>query len=111
MISGQSTASKLHDPDSSAGQSEPAGGGYQIPEAETIPFFPSGVCCTVTYATLTGGRMNRTVARLNIEHYRKLLTEPMDETRRQTILRLLAEEEAKLATLSDPPPHEKLGRS
>jgi hypothetical protein len=55
--------------------------------------------------------MNRTVARLNIEHYRKLLTEPMDEAKRQTILRLLVEEEANLATLSDPPPHEKLGLS
>jgi hypothetical protein len=45
--------------------------------------------------------MNRTVARLNIEHYRKLLAEPMEEAKRQTILQLLAEEEAKLATLSD----------
>jgi hypothetical protein len=43
------------------------------------------------------------VAHLNIEHYRKLLTQEMDETTRQTILRLLAEEEAKLASLSNPP--------
>ncbi len=46
--------------------------------------------------------MDRTVAHLNVEHYRKLLTQEMDETRRQTILRLLAEEEAKVASLSRP---------
>ena len=41
--------------------------------------------------------MDRAVARLNIEHYRRLLARETDETRRQTIMRLLAEEEAKLA--------------
>jgi len=41
--------------------------------------------------------MDRAVAHLNIEHYRRLLAEETDEARRQTILRLLAEEEAKLA--------------
>jgi hypothetical protein len=45
--------------------------------------------------------MDRTVAHLNIEHYRKLLAQEMDETKRQTILRLLAEEEAKLASLKN----------
>lgn len=40
--------------------------------------------------------MDRTVARLNIEHYRRLLATEADETRRQLIQRLLAEEEAKL---------------
>jgi molybdopterin synthase catalytic subunit len=34
--------------------------------------------------------MDRTVAHLNIEHYRKLLTQEMDEIKRQTILRLVA---------------------
>jgi hypothetical protein len=48
--------------------------------------------------------MDHTVARLNIEHYRRLLANETDETRRQTIIRLLAEEEAKLA---DPAPKEK----
>ena len=48
--------------------------------------------------------MDRTVARLNIEHYRRLLARETDELRRQTIMRLLAEEEAKL---TDPPPPEK----
>jgi hypothetical protein len=47
--------------------------------------------------------MDRTVAHLNIEHYRKLLTQEMDEIKRQTILRLLAEEEAKVASLTNPP--------
>jgi hypothetical protein len=42
------------------------------------------------------------VARLNIEHYRRLLAEETDDSRRQTIERLLAEEEAKLATIERP---------
>jgi len=49
--------------------------------------------------------VDRTVARLNIEHYRRLLARETDETRRQTILRLLAEEEAKLN--DTPPPNRK----
>jgi hypothetical protein len=40
--------------------------------------------------------MDKTVARLNIEHYRRLLARETDESRRQVIMRLLAEEEAKL---------------
>ena len=48
--------------------------------------------------------MDRSVARLNIEHYRRLLATETDETRRQMLTRLLAEEEAKLA---DPAPPEK----
>ena len=47
--------------------------------------------------------MDKTVARLNVEHYRKLLATEQDEARRRTILRLLAEEEAKVAALLDPP--------
>jgi hypothetical protein len=47
--------------------------------------------------------VDKTVARLNIEHFRKKLASETDETRRQTIRRLLAAEEAKLATLLDPP--------
>ena len=46
--------------------------------------------------------MDRTVARLNIEHYHKLLATETDETRRQMLSRLLAEEEAKLAAFEDP---------
>jgi hypothetical protein len=40
-----------------------------------------------------------TVAHLNIEHYRKLLSTETDQTKRATLERLRAEEEAKLATL------------
>ena len=43
--------------------------------------------------------MKRTVAILNIEHFRTLLTTETDESKRQTLLRLLAEEEATLAEL------------
>lgn len=44
--------------------------------------------------------MDKTIARLNIERFRKKLVEESDETRRQTLLCLLAEEEAKLAQLT-----------
>jgi hypothetical protein len=47
--------------------------------------------------------LDRTIARLNIEHYRKLLSDEMDEIKRQSVLWLLAEEEAKLASMSKPP--------
>ena len=40
--------------------------------------------------------MDRTVARLNIEHYQRLLAQETDENRRLMLQRLLAEEEAKL---------------
>jgi len=46
--------------------------------------------------------MDRAVARLNIEHYRRLLATETDEARRQTLLRLLAEEEAKLGDQAPP---------
>jgi hypothetical protein len=39
------------------------------------------------------------VARLNIEHFCKKLSEEMNETKRQTLLRLVAEEMAKLSAL------------
>ena len=46
--------------------------------------------------------MNKSVARFNIEHFRKLLADESDETRQQMIARLLAEEEAKLALMESP---------
>lgn len=52
--------------------------------------------------------MDKTVARLNIEHYRRLLARETDETRRLTLLRLLAEEEAKLNGAK--PPEQKRRR-
>jgi len=41
--------------------------------------------------------MDKTVADLNIEHFKKLLSVETDPVKRQTIERLLAEEETKLA--------------
>ena len=41
--------------------------------------------------------MDRTVAYMNVEHYRRLLAVETDEARRQVLLRLLAEEEAKIS--------------
>lgn len=45
--------------------------------------------------------MDKAIARLNIEHYRKLLATETDEGKRETLQRLLAEEEAKLAALTE----------
>ena len=47
--------------------------------------------------------MDRTVARLNIEHFRTKLAEEKDEAKRTLLLRLIAEEEAKLVALSATP--------
>jgi hypothetical protein len=41
------------------------------------------------------------IARINVEHYRRKLAVEKDERTRQMIVRLLAEEEAKLAPLND----------
>jgi hypothetical protein len=46
--------------------------------------------------------VDRTVADLNIAHFKKLLSAEVDPAKRRTIERLLAEEEAKLAQV--PPP-------
>ncbi len=45
--------------------------------------------------------MDRTISRLNIEHYRRKLATEQDETTRQTLMHLLAEEQAKLAALDN----------
>lgn len=47
--------------------------------------------------------MDKTIALLNMEHLRKRLTEVTDNSTRRTILRLLAEEEAKLEDPTKPP--------
>jgi hypothetical protein len=49
------------------------------------------------------GPVDKFVARLNIEHYRKKLATKGDEAQRQMLQRLLAEEEAKLAALKRKP--------
>jgi hypothetical protein len=40
--------------------------------------------------------MDRSVARLNMEHFKKLLETEADEKKRQILAQLLSEEEAKL---------------
>jgi len=42
---------------------------------------------------------DRYIARLNIERFRKLLGTEVDDRKRQTILRLLTHEEARLSAL------------
>ena len=42
----------------------------------------------------------RTIIELNIKHYRELLNTESDSSKRRTIAKLLAEEEARLAKLS-----------
>jgi hypothetical protein len=41
----------------------------------------------------------KTIIQLNIDHFRRLLQTEADEGRRETIARLLAEQEAELAKL------------
>jgi hypothetical protein len=48
-------------------------------------------------------RMDKTIPRLNIEHFHKLLLTEVDDTRRAMLLRLLAEEETKFAAFAVPP--------
>ncbi len=52
--------------------------------------------------------MDRYIAELNIEHYKKLLASEPDEEKRHRVQRLLAEEEAKLRLIDGRP---KLGDS
>jgi hypothetical protein len=47
--------------------------------------------------------VQRKIGRLNVEHFRKLLATETDENKRQMLLRLLAEEEAKLKAVTTPP--------
>jgi len=44
--------------------------------------------------------MHEMIARLNIEHFKKLLSEPIDDVKRATVTMLLAEEQKKLAALT-----------
>ncbi len=44
--------------------------------------------------------MDKLVAQLNIEHFRTVLATETDEAKRQVLLRLLAEEVAKLSALN-----------
>jgi len=51
--------------------------------------------------------MNKDIAQLNMEHFHKLLERETEEAKRGMLLRLLAEEEAKLDALSRTPPERK----
>ena len=51
--------------------------------------------------------MDRTVAHLNIDHYRRLLATETDEARRQVLLKQQAEEERKLAESAASSPNAK----
>lgn len=50
------------------------------------------------------GNFDGFVHRKNLEHYRRLLEEPLDPARRLTIQNLLAEEERKERECKAPPP-------
>ena len=52
--------------------------------------------------TVNGDAMDKMIARLNISHYKMKLVTEQDEAKRQILLRLLTEEQAKLAALNDP---------
>jgi hypothetical protein len=55
----------------------------------------------ITHHSL-GATVDKTVADLNIAHFKKLLSTAVNPAKRETIARLLAEEEAKLARALDP---------
>jgi hypothetical protein len=54
-----------------------------------------------------GSDMERFIARANIAHLQDKLAVEQDERQRQTLMRLLADEEAKLAKLEKEQPKEK----
>ncbi len=54
--------------------------------------------------------MDEYIARLNIEHFHKLLTKERDEAKRQVLLQLLEEEERKLAVLHSASERQKTAR-
>lgn len=47
--------------------------------------------------------MEKMIAKLNVEHFRRLLADEKDPFKRAQLQRLLAEEEAKLQALSSQP--------
>jgi hypothetical protein len=44
---------------------------------------------------------DKDIARLNVEHFHRLLATDVDDAKRHTILQLLAKEKTKLAPLND----------
>jgi hypothetical protein len=54
-------------------------------------------------------QVDQTIARLNIEHFRRLLKTETDPAKRATITRLLADEEAKLRSINAEKDRKKQG--
>jgi hypothetical protein len=52
--------------------------------------------------------MDKFVAKANIDHFRKRLAQETDESQRQTLMRLLSEEEAKLASIESERSHKQV---
>ena len=63
--------------------------------------------CAHTCGDELESAVDRTVARLNIEHYRRQLLTEKDEVKRQTLMRLLTEEGEKVLKLSNQPRDKK----
>lgn len=74
------------------GPSTPSGANDSIDRVERIP----RQVARWLRANLSGVTMDKTVADLNIAHFRKLLSTEADPVKRQTLERLLADEVAKL---------------
>jgi hypothetical protein len=74
--------------------------------ALVVPHF-----CDATFAAWRARRedqvalMDKTIAQLNVEHFRRLLANETSEEKRQVILKLLAQEEAKLEAFTGPADH------
>ena len=71
-----------------------------MPRERTGKTHPAGD--TIDCASQKVTAVDRTVADLNIAYFRKLLSTETDPAKRQTIERLLAEEEAKLTRAQHP---------
>ncbi|HSL78778.1 MAG TPA: hypothetical protein VK877_03880 [Pseudolabrys sp.] len=54
---------------------------------------------------------DQAIARHNIEHFRKLLANETEQAKRQTLLRLLAEEKARLAAAESRAREKKAGKA
>ena len=74
-----------------------------------LPTSSQSVVSGFEHMVLTKGTdpLDKFVARLNIEHYRKKLATEADEAQRKMLQGLLAEEEAKLAALERKPEKEQ----
>jgi hypothetical protein len=55
---------------------------------------------TMTNLASDAIRLDTMVAQFNVERFRKILAREIEETKRQTLIQLVAEETAKLAALS-----------